>query len=138
VDDWCRELNSYDGSYMLYYDGQEEVNHAVLIVGWDDNLPHPGGSGGWIAKNSWGTDWGGPCGYSSERGYFTIAYGSAGIGSNASFVADWQDYDPSGGLLYYDEAGWTKDAGYTSPVGWGLCQFLCHAHLRPVSRRFVR
>jgi C1A family cysteine protease len=41
-------------------------NHAILIVGYDDNL------GCWICKNSWGTAWG-------ENGWFKIAYGECQI-----------------------------------------------------------
>ena len=36
------------------------VGHLVCIVGWDDTIAWPGGggSGAWIVKNSWGTDFG--------------------------------------------------------------------------------
>jgi len=40
--------------------------HAVTVVGYDDE------EGYWIAKNSWGTDWG-------DAGWFKIAYGQCGI-----------------------------------------------------------
>ena len=45
------------------------ANHAIIIVGWDDNLSFNGTSrkGGFIAKNSWGTTWG-------KGGYFYISY----------------------------------------------------------------
>ncbi len=122
--DWWQEFSDYDGSYTLYYEGEHNPNHSVLIVGWDDGLSHAGGTGGWIVKNSWGADWGGACGYGSEKGYFTIAYGSAGIGKNSSFIYAWQDYDPEGGIMYYDEAGLTHLFGCTgSTTGWGLCKF---------------
>jgi C1A family cysteine protease len=121
---WKNELNSYDGSYTLYYPEQWPVNHAVLIVGWDDTLSHAGGQGAWICKNSWGTSWGGTAGYGTERGYFTIAYGSANIGQYAAFVEDWQDYDPCGELLLYDEAGYYGDAGFGSQTAWGMCKFV--------------
>jgi len=110
-------FGSYDGSYTLYYAGTDTPNHAVLIVGWDDSLPHAGGSGGWIVKNSWGTIWG-------DEGYFTIAYGSASIGMDSSFIYDWQDYDANGRVMYYDECGWTTAWGYGDVTAWGLCKFM--------------
>lgn len=121
---WRNEFSAYDGSYTLYYDGSWSPNHAVLIVGWDDTLSHDGGTGAWIVKNSWGTDWGGTCGYGSEGGYLTIAYGSARIGMWSSYVDDVKDYNENGQILYYDEGGWTTSWGYGDPTGWGLCKFL--------------
>ncbi|MFH1219025.1 MAG: C1 family peptidase [Candidatus Eisenbacteria bacterium] len=123
-DAWYTEFQRYNGSYALYYSGAGVQNHAVLIVGWDDNLAHAGGTGAWIVKNSWGTAWGGTCGYGSERGYFTIAYGAAQIGSYSSFLYRWQDSDPTRQLLYYDEAGYTGSLGYGGKTAWGLCKFV--------------
>jgi uncharacterized repeat protein (TIGR01451 family) len=124
------EFYNYDGSYTLYYDGPypeppwAPTNHAVLIVGWDDTLPHAGGMGGWIVKNSWGTGWGGPCGYGTEGGYFTIAYGSANTGMDSSFMYDWQDYDSSGDVLHYDEGGNSNAWGCGAITAWGLAKFI--------------
>jgi hypothetical protein len=123
-DAWYSEFASYDGSYTLYREGYNLPNHAVLIVGWDDELEHDGGQGAWIVKNSWGSAWGGPCGYGSEGGYFTIAYGSAQIGAYSSFIYDWEDYDPDSDLLYLDEGGFTGSLGYAKTTGWGLCKFV--------------
>lgn len=112
-------FGSYDGSSTLYYTGTDEPDHAVCIVGWDDSLTHAGGSGGWIVKNSWDTDWG-------DNGYFTIAYGSASIGMYSAFVYDWQDYDPNGQLYYFDECGGTNswgESGGGNTTAWGLCKF---------------
>jgi len=95
----------------------------VLLVGWDDTLTHDGDEdGGWIVKNSWGTGWGGTCGYGSEGGYFTIAYGSAGIGAYASLIAGWQDYEPDGAVLYHDEAGMQTFAGCDATTAWSLAR----------------
>ncbi|MDM7914646.1 MAG: C1 family peptidase, partial [Candidatus Eisenbacteria bacterium] len=51
-----------------------DINHAVVIVGWDDDAC--GGQGAWICKNSWGTGWG-------DLGWFQIRYGDCSIGEGA-------------------------------------------------------
>ena len=54
-----------------WHEPADELNHAVVIVGWDDDMC--GGQGGWIVKNSWGTGWG-------DEGFFYMPYNSCGIG----------------------------------------------------------
>ncbi|MBL7066231.1 MAG: hypothetical protein ISS49_18800 [Anaerolineae bacterium] len=111
---FCEEFRDYDGSYTLFHTARasQMASHAVLLVGWDDNLRHEEGNGGWIFKNSWGTDWG-------DNGYGTIAYGSANIGMWSSFAYGWQGYDNNGYVMYYDEAGSSDNTSYK----WGLCKF---------------
>jgi len=115
-DAWDTEYGSYNGSYCMYYAGAEPTNHAVLIVGWDDDFIHAGGTGGWIVKNSWGSGWG-------DGGYFYIAYASASIGQWSSFVGETQDYDANETLYYHDEGGWDSQWGYGSPTVWGMARF---------------
>ena len=55
-----------DGVYE--HAGSDPINHAVLLVGWDDQLD------AWIMKNSWGTNWG-------LGGYALVAYDCCRLGS---------------------------------------------------------
>jgi hypothetical protein len=50
-----------------------EVNHAVLVVGWDDNKR------AWKIKNSHGTRWG-------DGGFGYVAYGHYNIGTGTAWV----------------------------------------------------
>jgi C1A family cysteine protease len=114
---------SYDGSWTFNYAGPgSSTNHSILIVGWSNDLPHEAGqpesspADGWIVKNSWGPAWG-------DGGYFYMTYGAGNLGLNASFMKGWQDYDPGGGILYYDQDGWNGSSGYGSTSAWGLAVF---------------
>ena len=60
------------------------VNHAVVLVGWDDTVPVPGTvdtKGAWMIKNSWGTGYG-----ISGSGFLYIAYNNNNLGYAASYV----------------------------------------------------
>jgi len=71
-----------------------QVNHAVLLVGWNDI------GGYWIMKNSWGTSWG-------ESGYMRIAYGAQQIGYAANYLTGSIACDPlTCGLQSSDGSGW--------------------------------
>jgi C1A family cysteine protease len=52
------------------------VNHGIVLVGWDDNQ---GANGVWILRNSWGTGWG-------EDGYMRIEYGTSSVGYAANYI----------------------------------------------------
>ncbi len=62
----------YSGGVFLG-PGCTQINHGVVLVGWDDN------QGIWYLRNSWGTGWG-------ENGYMRIGYGVSRIGFGAAYV----------------------------------------------------
>jgi C1A family cysteine protease len=57
------------------------INHAVVIIGWDDS------KGAWLIKNSWGRDWpASRAGGHADGGFGWIKYGSNKIGYGAAYV----------------------------------------------------
>ena len=69
---WSGAYVNYN-TYSRYYDGTEAADHAVVIVGWDDNYSRnnfakaPEGDGAWIIKNSHGLS-------SGDKGFWYVSY----------------------------------------------------------------
>ena len=66
-------FRNHDGTGVIEASNSEPTDHAIAIIGWDDD------KGAWLIKNSWGTDWG-------DNGYGWLKYNSASL----SYLA-WAD-----------------------------------------------
>ncbi len=108
----------YNSTYYAYfYSGGAISNHAVTIVGWDDNFPAsrfngtPPGNGAYIVRNSWGTSWG-------EGGYFYVSYYDTWLGEEITIFNNAESTSNYHAIYQYDPLGWTASFGYNSNTAW--------------------
>ena len=71
-----------DSTFLAYSGGvfsdttyYNSINHAIVLVGWDD------AKDAWLLKNSWGPSWG-------IDGFMWIKYGTCNVGLGACWVTD--------------------------------------------------
>ena len=87
------------------------TNHAITIVGWDDNYSKdnfgtykPSSNGAWLCKNSWGSNW-------SKDGLFYVSYEDA---PNLNGTATFFDYGAGDNYDYnYQYDGGVGTATYS-------------------------
>ncbi|MCL1904373.1 MAG: lectin like domain-containing protein [Oscillospiraceae bacterium] len=100
----------YDGG-KLETDGEPYTNHAVTIVGWDDNYARnrfntqPASNGAWLVKNSWSTSWG-------DNGFFWISYNDTNFPVAIWAVDGVNEYNPD--MKVYEQGFLESD----STRGW--------------------
>jgi len=98
-----------------YYNGASNANHAITLVGWDDNYDKsnfaivPPGNGAFIVRNSWGTFWG-------QSGYFYMSYYDVRIGSDNYQFRGLEPVSKYANLYQYDPLGVTSNLGYGAGV----------------------
>lgn len=116
---WDEDVDRYDPAYdSYYYDGEPTTNHAVCIVGWDDDFPRtsflagnqPLGDGAWLIRNSWGKSFG-------DGGYFWISYYDTALGDGNNLSLG-RVTDPKKGYRLYghDRLGYTGEMGFAANV----------------------
>ena len=102
-----------------YYNGNNGANHAVAIVGWDDDYDKsnfkntPEGNGAWIIKNSYGL--------SGEDGFYYVSYYDNFIAQPGKYVSsafilnNTLKYDK---IYQYDVQGYTDFFLNTTNTVW--------------------
>ncbi len=98
-------------------------NHAVDLVGWDDNYskknfkPEPPGDGAYIVRNSWGSGWG-------EGGYFHISYYDESFAWKPLYsFSGTEAADNYDAVYQHDPLGMVGAIGYAGPTAWGANVF---------------
>lgn len=95
------DFQAYE-SGCYYNSCPSSLNHAVVLVGWDDS--YCDGQGAWILRNSWGEEWG-------IEGYAYIRYDAACVGGYGSYV----EYMPTAPLLGINHIPLENTEDTTSP-----------------------
>ncbi len=109
--------NTYINSNNYYCYNNMACNHAVTIVGWDDNYSKSNfkwgsniGDGAWIVKNSWGPNWG-------NHGYFYVSYYDMNFAKPGVM-------DASYAIIFNDTIKYDKNYQYDIP---GLTDYFINA-----------
>ena len=113
------EYHYYQEQTCAYYDPMpEELNHDVLVLGWDDAYPRenfrisPRQDGAWICQNSWGEDFG-------QNGIFYVSYEDRNLFRKGGLVySGIETAKPGTGVFGTDPLGWQGRQGYGQQQCW--------------------
>ena len=92
------------GNTTITYGDKPQADHAVTIVGWNDEKVIPGAEnpGAFYIQNSWGENWG-------ESGYCWLSYEDASLNNPVTY------------RMELSELGKTRDTEVFSHTGTGFC-----------------
>ena len=124
-------LSTDSNSY--YLNEKLGQNHAITIVGWDDNYSidkfngaaKPASKGAWLVKNSWGD-------YNSEHGYMWISYEDKNILSYTDNYSITEVKEDKGQKIYQHEYSMTASLADNTLTTANVFEFGKHEALQGV------
>lgn len=114
--------NSNDHTY--YYGGEDNADHGVILVGWDDTKVVTGGTaspegthvGAWIIKNSWGDNWG-------DNGYAYVSYKDLQIAAYSAVFPSFSSADEIKHYYSHDDYGVITSVYTGDNLAYGLVKY---------------
>lgn len=119
--DYCNGASYFYNGTNYVAGGAFLLNHAIAIVGWDDNYDKsnfkitPPGDGAFIIRNSWGAD-----SSSTDKGYNYISYYDTSLGASGSAVFTSLSKGTDYARVYqHDPYGYITSYGYEQSTAAG-------------------
>ncbi len=114
-----RDLGNYynEETNAFFYRGENEVNHEIVIIGWDDGyskenfVEKPDHDGAFLCMNTWGDEFG-------DSGYFYVSYEDSRIGENCVVYTGIESPENYDVIYQTDLCGWTGQLGYGDSKAW--------------------